>query len=610
MRKNYIYFMALFILSTSVFAQKITLTPTVVNGRSVSGGPIDLGGTPNSTVSLNVTVEMPNIPGNSGTLNIYSLNGLNANVVSGGTGGALFFGEGKSASRSFVVNLNWSSFATSGSYIYAEYKTSGSVAYKGYMAVIKNATISGETPQRPADAPDPAKIANTLCCNQTIRLGDKPAPITGSQYLDPYKGQSWAVGSSWAVNGNPNVRILDLDDANKVLTLDHVNELGSFTVVRSLGSVSELNKPYKSNAVTITVVPSPILNNDIYVDGASANSNGFIEIINTNPKSIYGNRSNSSVNLNIFQDPSHISQRTDSFADVESYEWEYVKTNLALGGINKWTTIENETSASLKFFNPKDIQINEDNYYLIRRIAIYKNVKRASNSLKVLLRTIRHNNNICCDQILNITSPGVIESPTIITGSTAKIDDETINGTNLTYTLSYQWQIQPVINNENKVWSDISGATSKDYLPLPLKFVANGRGSLGIQTTYNYRRISSIYYEALRNGKLIKETIKSYSNEVSLTHSNATYTSPTLTLYPNPSSSIINIENKADTYILANAKINIVNIMGTLVNSNNFSVITPNLISINISNLAIGTYFINIETGSSRNIQLTFIKIN
>jgi hypothetical protein len=53
--------------------------------------------------------------------------------------------------------------------------------------------------------------------------------------------------------------------------------------------------------------------------------------------------------------------------------------------------------------------------------------------------------------------------------------------------------------------------------------------------------------------------------------------------------------------------------MGVIVNSNNFSTINQNLISIDVSNLIIGTYFINIKTGvgsRSGDTQLTFIKSN
>ena len=611
MRKNYIYLVLLLLLHISVFGQKVTLTPTTVNGASFSTGPINLASVPYSTISLGVKVEMPATaaPGDNGTIKIYYSKGaaLGANVAISGDGGTLYFGGGNVAVKSFVINLNWNDFLTSGGFIFAEYR-SGTSYVSSNIPVIKNTTMTGGTTLNPpADAPNPSNIANTLCCNQTIRQGDKPAPITGSQYLNPYKGLPYGVNSKWSV---ANGTTISLDDANKILDIDYVTELKNLTVTRELGYSYGGQFPNKSNTITITVVPSPIISNEISIINTPI-TDDYTEITNTNPKSIIGGRSDASVNLNILQNPFHIPQRGDNITTIERYVWEYTKTNIALGGIRYWKTIEGENSSSLDFFNPSDGVSDEDNYYLVRRIAIYQNIKRASNSLKILLRTVRNNNNICCDQILNIPSPGVVDSPNIIIGSTPFIDETTMNGTNLIYTVSYQWQNQPITNREYGSWSDISGATSKDYLPSPLKFVTNPRGSLTIQTTYNYRRLAVINYQITNNGQLVKGNTKSYSNEASVISSNSTYTSPTLTVYPNPASSVINIENKGTDYILANTQINIVNTLGVIVNSNNFSVINPNLISINISNLTIGTYFINIQTGgSNRNTQLTFIKNN
>ncbi|EJL60977.1 T9SS type A sorting domain-containing protein [Flavobacterium sp. CF136] len=613
MKKNYLYVILLLLSNLLAIGQKVTLTPTLVNGVGYSGGSINLASVPTSTISLSVKVEVPSTAavGDQGTIKIYFSKGnaLGSNIANGGDGGALYFGGGKIATRSFVINLSWGDFLTSGGFIFAEYK-SGTSYISSNIAVIKNATMtSGTNINPPADAPDPNKIVNTLCCDQTIRLGDKPAPITGSQYLNPYKYLPYGIESYWETSGN---QPLPLEDTNKILNIDYVTEPGDFNITRWLGYDYQYGYEFtnKSNTITIKVVPSPITSNEISIKNVPVTED-FVEISNTNPKSIVGSRSNNLVNLNILQNPLHIAQRGDNLVDIERYEWEYTKTNISLGGLKDWKTIEGENSSTLGFFNPSDMTNNEDNYYLVRRIAIYQNIKRVSNSVKILLRTARNNNNICCDQILNIPSAGIIESPSTLIGSTPFIDNTTITGTNLMYTLSYQWQSQSVTNNSvYGNWLDISGATSKDYLPLPLNFVANPRGSLIIQTTYNYRRLATINYQVISNGQLVKGNTKSYSNEVSLVSSNSTYTSPILTVYPNPASSIINIEYKGTDYILANTQINIVNAMGAIVSSNNFSTINPNLISINISNLTLGTYFINIQTGGNRNTQLTFIKNN
>lgn len=195
-------------LSTLVFSQKVTLTPTAVNNTNVNAGPINLASVPNSTISLNIKVEIPsNVAVNDqGTITVYysNLNIANANVATGGNGGNLYFGGGKTATRSMVINLYWTDFLTSGGFIFAEYKTTAGTAYRSSnLAVIKNATMTtGTTLNPPADAPNPTKINNTLCCNQTVRLGDKPQLITGSQFLNPYEKEPYGINTKWETKGN------------------------------------------------------------------------------------------------------------------------------------------------------------------------------------------------------------------------------------------------------------------------------------------------------------------------------------------------------------------------------------------------------------------------
>ncbi|MDA6071243.1 T9SS type A sorting domain-containing protein [Flavobacterium sp. AC] len=600
MRKNYIYLVLLLAFNTGIFAQKVILTPTAVNGASVSSsGPINLGGTPYSTVSLGIRVEMPSIPGNTGTISIYSLNGLNANVVAGGNGGSLIFNEGNVASRSFVVNLNWGDFPTSGGFIYAEYKTSGSVTYKsGYIAVIKNATIGGGVVNPPADALNPSKIPNSLCCNQTIRQGDRPAPITGSQYLDPYENYIYGINSRWNA---ANASVLNLDNNTKTLYLDYTTELKNITVTRELGYKGNNEYPNKSNTITITVVPNPILKTNIFTN-EPLNSDGFIELSSVKKLSIDG--TSSSVSLNILQDPYHIAGRTDNIVNVDAYKWEYTKTNIALGGHRTWITIPNENSGSLDFRIPLEDSSLEDNYYLIRRIAVYKNITRVSEPLKVLMRGVRYENTICCDQTLKISSLTEYESPATITGSIPIVDNINIVGTDFLITsISYQWQSQTT-ENRKSIWSNIPSATSKDYLPpsSSLKVISNG-GRRGVsafkfESSFNFRRIAIIQYRVF-NTKWIYGTLSSYSNETSLTGSaNEPYTK----IYPNPTSSTLNIQSMQD---ISNAKIRITNIMG-ITSNYNFSIINSNLISIDVSQLITGTYFISIDTRD--NFNSTFIK--
>ncbi|WP_229655055.1 hypothetical protein [Flavobacterium sp. LC2016-23] len=145
MRKNYIPLVFLLLLNISMFGQKVTLTPTVVNGAGFSAGPINLASIPYSTISLGVKVEVPSnvAVGDQGTIKIYFSKGLalGGNVAIGGDGGALYFGGGKVATRNFVINLNWTDFLTAGGFIYAEYK-SGVSYNSSNFAVVKNATMT------------------------------------------------------------------------------------------------------------------------------------------------------------------------------------------------------------------------------------------------------------------------------------------------------------------------------------------------------------------------------------------------------------------------------------------------------------------------------------
>ena len=610
MRQSYIYLILFSLLTISAFAQKVTLTPTAVNNTNVSGGPINLGGLPSSSVSLGVTVEMPVIPGNTGTINIFSSNGTNANVVIGGNGGALIFGEGKTASRSFVVNLSWSDFATSGSYIYAEYRTAGNLVYRSSnLAVIKNSTMTGGTNLNPpADAPNPLNITNTLCCNQTVRLGERPTPITGSQFLNPYDNLSYGIGSSWESKGNSTAGFLEVDNINKILTFDHITEPGNFTVTRTLTYLYKDGKVNKSNTVTITVVPSPIISNEIVAASKNLNSEGFLEHINVNPIEISSGLNQLKVDLDILDNPSHPFNRNDRFDNIERFEWEYSKTNKNLGGYNNWIIIPNENSAMLNYFNPNGLLDSEDNYYLLRRIAIYKNIKSSTKALKILVRTINYSNTLCCDQAVKILSSTSFDTPNTIIGSTPTINNTNITGTNFyIYDISYQWQVQSTgtltPGTQDNLWVNISDATAKDYLPSqPFNIIQSGRRgetTFIFDKSYKYRRIARISYTNI--DKSSSESVSSYSNEVSLYGSKL---EEDLKLYPNPTITLLNVESKS----ISQVKIRIVNVTGTIVNSNDFSIINTDLISINVSNYIRGTYFISFEYPSGAIIQKIFIK--
>ncbi len=618
MSKNYISFIFLFFLNTLMFGQKVIITPLVVNGKSIaSTSPINLESVDRSSVSLSVKIESPIPVGNEGTLSIWFTkdNAITPVIAEGGLEKMTNFVGGNSAIISFVITLNLSSFNVSGGSISAQYKSYSGVVYKSAnVSVIKNGSTPTTPPVTPPTTPTAPDFKNTLCCDQDVRYGDRPAPMIAST-IDPSKvSASWLklVGGQFpnATYKGPNYST----NKSNVLITDYVTEPGTYK--RRLGNDFPFND---SNPVNIRIIPSPITSNEISIEGAQ-DANGFTEITNTNPKSIFGSgstRGSGQVNLNILADPYHVAQRSDTYADLDRYEWQYAKTNYNDSNyFRTWVTLPNENGPNLEYFTPENMSTTEDNYFVVRRIAIYKDIQRVSNILKIIPRTVKNNNIICCDQVL-IEGATEVEKPSLITGVTPSIENP--NGANIQIlNITYQWQNQTILSArpyQYGAWTNISGATSKDCLPVPLQYtVTTGpRGTTqSVQTTYNYRRIATITYRTINsNGSFSDAITKSYSNEIYV-RSGRDYGTATLIAYPNPASSVINVEYKGADYILSNTAITIANAMGTIVNSNNFSTISPNLISIDVSNLPIGTYFITVQTGqgSRRNGQVTFIKSN
>jgi hypothetical protein len=465
-------------LNIASFSQTTTIDGSlVVNNSSINpGATINLGTYSISNVNLVAKVVIPTVQNDTypGTIAVYYQKNSSSPVIiaNGGNGGNLLFYGGLTVTRSFNITLDAAQFGLTGGFLYTEYKSYSGTKYKsGNISIIKSSTTGGGIP---TDAPNPANIVNTLCCNQTVRLGDKPATIIGSQYANPYENLSYGINSSWSISSSTQ---FEIDKINKTLNFDYTTEPKNITITRSLGYNSTTSLTNKSNTVTITVIPSPILNNAISVSEAGLNTEGFIKIIDTNPKQITGERG-AVVNLNILANPNYVpQQRGDIIAQIEKFEWQYAKTDIKGSISNRnWITIENENTATLGYSKLENISTKDGNFLLFRRIAVYQNIRRVSNLLKIILRKVSDNNIICCDQILaENTTLKQIEKPSIIIGTTPSIDKLSPDITNFQLTsITYQWQSQSIVNsrpNTYGAWSNITGATSKDYLPLPLQYL-------------------------------------------------------------------------------------------------------------------------------------------
>ncbi|SHG91618.1 T9SS type A sorting domain-containing protein [Flavobacterium johnsoniae] len=405
MKKNYIYVILLLFLTFTSFGQKVTIIPTGIDNQNINTGPINLGSKSSAKVSLNVTVEMPAIPGNNGTISIFSLNGLNANVVIGGNGGTLFFGEGKTAVRSFVVTLSASDFDTSQGSIYAEYKTFSGVTYKSpNISVIKN----GVTP------PSPPSSSNN---SEIIPYGGTPLLPKFTVYYDVIH-QDWVNSANQIIK--PNTPFYDPATLReRTFFKDGREQLGKKVNFYVVDFFTNLNEPKKINN---TISKSQYLQ------------------YGESPTIITGNQAtvtsgSTTISINNYQWQSRIKYPLTWF-NFAYYFQTY-----------GWKDIPGATQ--MNYTPPASNNAIEYRRLLIENPSDTNTYRRCATSNIIEVVPFQENlakNSICCDQTISGNIP-VNE----ITG-------------NSIYDASYQW----LFSEDNINWSPILGATEQNYTPTSL----------------------------------------------------------------------------------------------------------------------------------------------
>jgi hypothetical protein len=562
MRKNYLFLFILLIFSSVVVGQKVTLTPTIVNGVSYSSGAINLGSTSISTISLSIKVEFPADPGNNGTINVYyeKATGLGSIIPPGGNGGSLFFGGGKIGLSSFIISLNSAQFNTSGGYIYAEYKSSTGVAYKSStISVIKNGTVTPPNPTTPSEYPI-----------QSVPYGGTPLL---PQYV--YNTDYGEIQSQeWVIND-----VVPFEGANdKKLYIAGPNTLKQKTTLKN----GDINYSSKITARVVNFLPEL---ESLYIDN-NINSNQYLKEGEV-PQTIIGNQATESHSVRI-----EGTRRNQTFTNpLYNYQWQ-TRTKYPLYWFN----------FGLAYFNsygwndiPGATQINytppiTNSGMEYRRLILENPLSTASpesrrcassNVISVVpIKNDTTKNIICCDQIV---SSGDLAIP--ITG------DHTDN-------YYFQWQVSE--NNIN--WEDIFGANNRNYTPVRIER-GGRRGTTNDETKEQfYRRIAFNFSDNKHySSNIIKIAFESRSTTIN----------QSIQIYPNPTTSILNIENTRLTQTMSN--IRIIDQTGNQITPNSNSVISSNLIQLNVSNLPPGIYFLNMlvtAVGSTRGYthQTTFIK--
>lgn len=468
--------------------------------------------------------------------------------------------------------LQASNFFATGGVFYAKYINNNNSSF-----VSSNIPVIGGT--RTSSNPPPTQ-SNTICCNQTIRKGDKPSIITGSTLSQPSNG-----GISW-VNGS-NVIVDNY-------LVNNINNFSSDYLFETTVFKRRIRVNYSStysNSITITVVPNPIVSNSIYLDASrlTGDLDGSYEVLDNEALNFYG--TNPKVNLNVLNNPNHTVSRSDTYVNVDSFQWQYKSGN------NKWKDVPNSANNSLENFylsGLDNFRYNSEFYF--RRIAKYQNISLVSSVLKVVKKQSSIYNTICCDQLLQSSST-VMPSPTLVSGSIAEFNlvDAGISSFSSYPPLNisnpiYQWQV----SNRNSVWTNIVGANFKDYLPP----IINTFG-----TKVKYRRVVRFNYKAYDGHfggtpKYVDRFYDTYTNTLIISTTTSTVRKSELIddsifeVYPVPVSDFLNISNIKKGY-----EFYVFNSIGQKIKLD-FIVLNENLIRLDVSSLSNGVYYIHFMNGA------------
>lgn len=576
--------LAFFCVWTSHGQVTVTTSNLKVNGVSITNNTINFNSA--ATVSVTLDVDLKTFNGTTsntfGNLFLYYKASATENEVPIGFAPVTFIVTNPpfvtqttytSNLPNFVANLDKSAFFATGGIIYARYVNNNYSAYTSSNILIAGGSKTTQT------NPPPFTGINTVCCSQTIRKGDKPALITGSP-ITVQAGQY--IG--WSKNGNASYGVNNYSTGNQLTTFQS-DYLFDSCVYRRL--VREGSGFAFSNDVNITVVQNPISSNNISTN-AILMANGNYEIAELSTFNLTA--TGAQVNLAVLSNPNHIPTRRDKYAPSNeiSYQWQFRNS------FGDWKDIPNGTTGNIYGFVPQFYTTD----YNFRRIAKYQNISLVSNIITVVFRRSSASNTICCNQLLTSTSAGISLPATIIGSAPVFSFNDGGNSSPVSSTASfvYQWQEQ----SRSLPWTNITGATNKNFLPPPIT-------TPGV--TINYRRIVRFTYSSTLGNLHSYET---YSNTVAVGSPRVRqarisapvekFSSFDVVIYPNPVSSTLNVSASNN---LDKANFKIYNTLGQEIKIN-FVNLDDDTNSIDVSSLQKGIYYLSI--GDNSNTIKKFIK--
>jgi hypothetical protein len=445
-------------------------------------------------------------------------------------------------------------FNVSGGYIYAEYKTYSGVAYKSSnISVKKNETSTTPTTPTTPDSSDPYM--------QHIPYGGFPILPEFNNYFvnadnivssDNIKSQAWVDENEFEYTSQTSNRIY------KYTTL---REKTTFNDGRSPNYSREIKTSPSNFYGTSTLVDNTIVGNQ-YLTNDEA------------PKTIIGNQATKTEGTRGQQVTTNLTNYQWQSRIKFPAQWSFFEYYFTESKYN-WVDITGATEAN--YTPPKIEQAMEYRRLILEEKSAPQTKYRksaASNVVNIIpLGNNSTENIICCDQTI-----AVDKVATPIVGD---------------YQQFVQWQI----SNNGINWEDIFGANSKDYLPTKNRTY----GLTNTQTQF-YRRI---YYDYAFQQKYFSSNVIKITFEIPT----RSYNDESIKIYPNPVTSILNIENTNTSVTLSN--VTITNETGNTFVPNSNSLINSNLIQLDVSNLPSGIYFLDINRSGRRGggyTQAKFIK--
>lgn len=537
------------LLSIAINAQTVSMQVVVGNSGNTINIPIN---TSSYDVIIATSVSMTTSPSDMypGTIKIYYQKNATspAIVANGGDGGSLLFQGATTAVRQILITLNSAQFNADGGFVYAEYQTYSGSKYK-----------SSNFPVKIVPTPtDPGNGGSTSCALYE-RVPYNGIPIL--PYHDP-QYQEWYIlpeNLPYSTFNGPGQPVYSASKINQ-------RDIGG-----TYPTSCEFNiyvRPIFTNITSRFFIDNTIASNQYVNQGTSPQTITGNSAILTYTTGGRGDQVNHVIPLNNYQWQKRI---------VQSYEIPWAAyTNYMIN--YGWQNIPGATGQN--YTPPATTGVVEYRRLIIENPeAPYYNWNTAASNV-ISIYTIGNTNvgnTICCNQ----TITNINNIPTINGNSPISL-----NGT-----IYYQWQSSADQQN----WSNIYMANSYSYKP-----ASSGRGSGGRRNDTSYMRRILIH---MNTGISYISNTVAYTYQIGAAKINADainleLKNLDLTIYPNPSQSVLNIDNNN---MLLPLTIKFFDLTGRQVAD--YELTNSNSFQINISTLPKGTYIVTAENNSQKTIK-------